>query len=68
MNNIILVFIKFFVNFDFVVDELSDVIGDVCFINFFENVIDYIWLLGDGIISIDFELEYEYDINRVIIV
>jgi PKD repeat protein len=68
MNNIITVFTKPSANFDFVADELSDVIGDVRFINLSENATDYLWLLGDGTSSTDFEPEHEYDINRDVIV
>lgn len=66
--NAISVFNQPIADFDFVADELENIIGDVRFINDSENATDYFWDLGDGNTSTDFEPEHEYDINRDVLV
>lgn len=62
--NAITVFTRPTAAFDYIADELENVIGDVRFINSSENAADFFWNLGDGTSSTEFEPEHEYDINR----
>lgn len=55
-------------DFDFVTDDIPNVIGDVRFVNLSTGANAYQWDLGDGTTSTEFGPEHEYDLNRDILV